>query len=224
MAHILTADEKVVVVTLDLQNAVAIEGHRTLKTYKPSKQVIEILSIDEIKQVLEYLEENRIIFGYWRNKMRLNYGAPSVWLYGSPKESDIVFTDITVDWGKTKELIENLSGKAELLPQITQKVNEDFTICKPNLVYFQQKNIKLEPQEAKMAIKIMSKPIGYYTTREELVDCLANNYTEKAKSDKQIYQLIISSLSSIRKQFRSATGSDRDYFPNKQGSGYKFSP
>lgn len=109
------------------------------------------------------------------------------------------------------------------LPQVTVTIG-DFAIHTGNFISFKGKEIRLEPQEMRIAAHIMEKSTrDIYTTHEDIMnDILSEQYIEKAKTSGNIKQRVIDSVSSIRTAFKNATQTDKDHFPNRRTVGYIF--
>lgn len=104
------------------------------------------------------------------------------------------------------------------LPNIKFNVGNDFAVHKNNIISYKGNEIPLEHQVARFIAFIMKRSRNnYFTTTEMLVD--------KFLSDERYGQpekYVIKIISEARKEFKTATKTDINFFPNKRSFGYTF--
>ncbi len=112
------------------------------------------------------------------------------------------------------------------LPPVVAEITPSFSIHKGNLISYNGKEIILEPQPRRIAARVMTNfAAGRHTPPEEITnDILSESYMEKAKTSKQVKQRVTDSIYELRAAFKTATGTDKNRFPNTRGVGYTFSP
>jgi hypothetical protein len=103
------------------------------------------------------------------------------------------------------------------LPPVECDLENDFRVHKSNIISYKNKEIILEPQVRNVIALIMRRSKDdHHTTYDNMLDCLVNSRSEQAYAD------IRRNVSRARAIFKSTTGKDHDFFPNKRGIGYTF--
>jgi DNA-binding winged helix-turn-helix (wHTH) protein len=115
------------------------------------------------------------------------------------------------------------------LPKLTMTVNDDFSIHAGDVLSYRGKIISLQPQTSRIIRLIMERAITeQYTPSQMIVDeCLGEDYLDRnANSPDRVYTYVRRCISEARKTFLSMTGKEKDknFFPNKPGVGYTFTP
>lgn len=105
------------------------------------------------------------------------------------------------------------------LSEVKFNLGDGFAVHENNVISYKGSEIPLEPQLAKLVALILERSqTNSYTSVQLLSEKVLSNAHEYNAPEKYIVKMV----SEARKQFKSVTNTDIDFFPNKSGFGYIF--